>query len=82
MTAGTAVLRSDGNGKGKGKAVPLRAWTGPGGSRKLRFPDSVTAAHDGGKLSAFTPRKYSWYSFLLEAESTPVRSEGLYVNEK
>ena len=20
---------------------------------------------------AFTPRKYSWYSFLLEAESTP-----------
>ena len=22
--------------------------------------------------AAFTPRKYSWYSFLLEAESTPV----------
>jgi len=22
-------------------------------------------------LAAFTPRKYSWYSFLLEAESTP-----------
>jgi len=21
--------------------------------------------------AAFTPRKYSWYSFLLEAESTP-----------
>jgi len=35
--------------------------------------------------AAFTPRKYSWYSFLLEAESTPraiVRSEGFYVNEK
>ena len=30
--------------------------------------------------AAFTPRKYSWYSFLLEAESTPgaiVRPEGL-----
>ena len=22
-------------------------------------------------LAAFTPKKYSWYSFLLEAESTP-----------
>jgi len=31
-------------------------------------------AQDGGKPYApavFTPRKYSWYSFLLEAESTP-----------
>jgi len=26
----------------KGKAVPLQAWSGPGGSRKLRFPDYVT----------------------------------------
>ena len=60
----------------KGKAVPLRAWSGPEGSRKLRFPDFMTTAQDGGRLSAlrtgrFTPRKYSWYSFLLEAESTP-----------
>ena len=23
----------------KGKATPLQAWTGPEGSRKLRFPD-------------------------------------------
>jgi hypothetical protein len=23
----------------KGKAVPLQAWTGPEGSRRLRFPD-------------------------------------------
>ena len=63
--------------KGKGKAVPLQAWTGPEGSRKLRLPDFVTAAQDGGKVVSlthrplFTPRKYSWYSFLLEAESTP-----------
>jgi len=47
-----------------GKAVPLQAESGPEGSRKLRFTDFVTAAQDGGK-------KYSWYSFLLEAESTP-----------
>jgi len=38
--------------KKKGKAVPLQAWTGPEGSRKLRFPDFVTTAQDGGRLSA------------------------------
>jgi len=27
------------NVKGKGKAIPLQAWTGPEGSRKLRLPD-------------------------------------------
>jgi len=29
-------------GKGKGKAVPLQAWTGPEGSRRLRLPDFKT----------------------------------------
>jgi len=27
------------NVKKKGKAIPLQAWTGPEGSRRLRFPD-------------------------------------------
>ena len=36
----------------KKKAVPLQAWTGPWGSRKLRFPDFVITAQDGGRLSA------------------------------
>ena len=45
--------------KGKGKAVPLQAWTGPEGSRKLRFPDFVIMAQDGGRLSALnTGRLY------------------------
>ena len=143
--------------KCKVRAVPLQARRGPEGSRKLRFPDFMTTAQDGGKVvslthrpplltysmvqspswaanlfaasqeiprisrnpnvhyrthkrpptvsilgqlnpvhiptphlleirpniihpstprspqwpAAFTPRKYSWYSFLLEAESTP-----------
>jgi len=44
--------------------------------RKLRFPDFVTTAQDDGRLSALRtdrlyPRKYSWFSFLLEAESNP-----------
>ena len=26
------------NGKGKGKAIPLQAWTGPKGCRRLRLP--------------------------------------------
>jgi hypothetical protein len=28
--------------KGKGKAIPLQAWTGPEGSRRLRLPDFQT----------------------------------------
>jgi len=33
----------------RSKAVPLQAWNGPEGSRKLRLPDFVTAAQDGGR---------------------------------
>jgi len=29
-------------GKGKGKAIPLQAWTGNEGSRRLRLPDFKT----------------------------------------
>jgi len=28
--------------KVKGKAIPLQAWTGPEGSRRLRLPDFKT----------------------------------------
>jgi len=43
----------------KDKAIPLQAWTGPEGSRKLRLPDFVTTAQDGGRLSALrTGRLY------------------------
>ena len=38
-------------GKDKGEAVPLQAWSDPEGSRKLRFPDYMTMAQDGGKVS-------------------------------
>ena len=42
--------------KGKGKAVPLQAWSGPEGSRKLRFPDFMTKAQEGGKFVNLTHR--------------------------
>jgi len=43
----------------KGKAVPLQAWTGQRFLKKLRFPDFVTTAQDGGRLSALcTGRLY------------------------
>ena len=50
----------------KGKAVPLQDQRGPEGSRKLRFPNFVTRAQDGGKVVSLTyrpplpSRKYSW----------------------
>ena len=74
--------------KGKGKAVPLQAWTGPEGSRKLRFPDLVTS-QDGGRLSALrTGRLYPQEILLIlisvrgwvDPRAT-VWSEGFYVNE-
>ena len=72
--------------KVKVKQSRYRPGVAQEGSRKLKFPDYMTTAQDGGKVVSLThrpplpPRKCSWYSFLLEAESTPraiVRSEGL-----
>jgi len=57
----------------KGKAVP---FTGPEGSWRLRFPDFVTTAKDGGRLSALRngrlyPQEMLLVLILLEAELTP-----------
>ena len=37
-------------------AVPWQAWSGPGGSRKLRFADFMTTAQDGGKVVSLMHR--------------------------
>ena len=69
----------------KGKSVPLQAWTGPEVSRKLRFPDFVTTAQDGGRLSALRTGHLYPQEILLVLISVRgwvdpraiVRSEGL-----
>jgi hypothetical protein len=40
----------------KVKAVPFQAWSGADGSRKLKFPDFMTTAQDGGKVVSLTHR--------------------------
>ena len=39
-----------------GKVVPLQACSGPEASRKLRVPDFMTTAQDGGKVASLTHR--------------------------
>ena len=65
----------------KGKAVPLHAWSGPEGSRKLRFPDFLSALCTG--------RLYPQEMLLVLISArgwvdprATVRSEGFYANEK
>ena len=49
----------------KSKAVPLQALSDPEVSRKLKFPDYVTTAQDGGKVVSLMHRP------LLPPENTP-----------
>ena len=54
-------MRTEGYGyqsrvKGKSKAVPLQACSGPEVPRKLRFPDFMTTSQDGGKIVSLTHR--------------------------
>jgi hypothetical protein len=66
-------------GKGKkGKAIPVTGRGGPQGCETSRLPHYLNSRlTDGGKVVSlmrrppFTPQEDSWYSFLLEVESTP-----------
>jgi hypothetical protein len=47
-----------GKKKGRGKVVPLQAWSGPEGSKNLSFPDFVITAQDGGKVVSLKHRPH------------------------
>ena len=70
LTGVTSLSRGDTDGP-RGKSVPLQAWSGPQGSRKLRFTDFVTTAQDGGKVVSLTHRP------LLPPGNTPGTLEGV-----
>jgi hypothetical protein len=56
----------------KSKTIPVQTWAGPEGSRRLRLSDFKTiGTQSPTHWPPLPPRKYSWYSFLLEAELTP-----------
>ena len=57
--------------KGKGKAVPLQAWSDPEGSRKLRFPDLKVRLF----LVIFCPESATIMGILLEAERDEISRE-------
>jgi len=40
------------------KSVPLQAWSGPKDSRKLRFPDFMSTAQNGGNVVSLTHRPH------------------------
>jgi hypothetical protein len=61
-----------------GKAIPVTGHGGPYGCETLRVPHYLdNRLTDGGEVVSlmrrppFTPHEDSWYSFMLEAESTP-----------
>jgi len=76
--------------KGKGKAIPVQAYCRPRGFQEVKAPRFQDNHHmkvvrfQPYAPAAFTPRKYRWYSFLLEAEFTPGPWCGRkdYVNKK
>jgi hypothetical protein len=60
------------------RAIPITGRGGPWGCEALRVPHYLdNRLTDGGKVGSimcrppFTPQEDSWYSFLLEVESTP-----------
>lgn len=63
------------------KPITLQAWIGPQGSKRLRRI-SRQLVHERGKI--FSPkhrpllpsRIYSWYTFMLVAESNPGPESG------
>jgi hypothetical protein len=58
---------------GKSKAIPVTGRGGPQGCEMSRIPNFQTFGEIVSLTgrSPFTTQEYFWYSFPLEAESTP-----------
>jgi len=54
----------------QGKADPLQALSGPECSRKLRFPDFMTTAQDGGKCNAYLEKVVDLPPNPLQSDTT------------
>jgi hypothetical protein len=73
----TGEMNSFARGK-KGKPIPVTGRGDPYGCEASRLPHFLANRFaDGGEVVSlmrrppFTPQEYSWYSFLLEVESSP-----------
>jgi hypothetical protein len=66
-TEAIAVARKE---VGKGKAVPLQAWSGPESSRKLRFPDFMTTAQTGVEVNDDKTNTWSCWEIRIQDEVT------------
>ena len=44
--------------KDKRNGFPLKTWSGPEGSRKLKFPDCMETAQEFGKVLSLTLRTH------------------------
>jgi hypothetical protein len=73
IDSGTCIVANS----GLKKTIPVQAWTGPLGFRRLRSPEFLDSQHmKMVRLSVLCtgclyPQGDSWFSFLLEAELTP-----------
>jgi hypothetical protein len=58
-------------------AISLQVWRDPYGSWRLSLPEFLDSRHMKvirllpKAPTAYIPRRYPWYSFLEESESTP-----------
>jgi hypothetical protein len=59
----TEIPKSAANQKHKGKTIPVQAWTGPEGYKRLRLPDfkKVVRLSALGTGHLYTQKKYLWY---------------------
>ena len=64
-------------GSHKGKAVPLQAWSGPEGSRNLRFPHFMTMVQEGSHNLQVKSRTHI---FISKISTVPADTTTLHLD--